>query len=164
MSNGIPKNATPEQRKALIEQEVKKRKEEQKTNVKADVAKFNGQAKPTTVKVAATPKKEETPVDKGWTTDKDIKGMKPAPSDDMLTVSDIARELKLDPKVARGKLRRHGFKGTHRATEGRWPKVKRDSAEHKELVAIITAKEDDEEKRAANADAKQTKKLAGDDA
>jgi O6-methylguanine-DNA--protein-cysteine methyltransferase len=52
---------------------------------------------------------------------------------DMLTVSDIARELGIDPKVARAKLRRTGAS----ATEGRWAKIKRDSKEHKDLIKLI---------------------------
>lgn len=60
------------------------------------------------------------------------------PDDDgMLSVSDIARELGLDPKAARSKLR----KARGKATEGRWPKVERDSKEFNELVAILSASE-----------------------
>lgn len=60
--------------------------------------------------------------------------------DDMLSVSDVARELGLDPKRARAKLRAKG----QAATEGRWPKVKRGSKKHQELVEFLTP--DDEEK------------------
>lgn len=52
-----------------------------------------------------------------------------------LTVSDIARELKLSPKIARGKLRKAGQK----AKVGRRPTYKRDSADHKRIVATLTA-------------------------
>lgn len=57
-----------------------------------------------------------------------------ASDDNMLSVSDVAREMGIDPKVARAKLRRMG----QAATEGRWAKVKRDSREHKALVAALT--------------------------
>lgn len=58
----------------------------------------------------------------------------------LLSISDIARDLEIEPKAARAKLRR--VKG--KAEEGRWPKVKRDSKEHKELVALLTANKEEE--------------------
>lgn len=58
----------------------------------------------------------------------------PQPKNDgLLSVSDIARELGIDPKVARAKLRRHGQK----ATEGRWPRVKPNSKEHKSMIDLM---------------------------
>lgn len=61
----------------------------------------------------------------------------------MLSISDIARACGIDPKVARGKLRKDGA----RAPEGRWTLVKKDSKEHKKLVELFTpdAESDDVE-------------------
>lgn len=66
--------------------------------------------------------------------DEAVKPKKPAADPNLLSVSDIARELGLDPKRARAKLRSKG----EGAVEGRWPKVKRDSKDHKALVALLT--------------------------
>lgn len=57
---------------------------------------------------------------------------------DELTISDIARELKLDPKRARAALRAAGKK----AVDGRWPTVKRDSKAHLDIVALLTTTDD----------------------
>lgn len=57
---------------------------------------------------------------------------------DELTISDIARELKLDPKRARATLRAAGKK----AVDGRWPTVKRDSKAHTDIVALLTTTDD----------------------
>lgn len=54
-------------------------------------------------------------------------------AEDSLTVVDVAVEEGLNPKVARAKLRRSGF----RSNEGRWPTVKRGSTEHKELIECL---------------------------
>lgn len=55
----------------------------------------------------------------------------PQPKDDgLLSVSDIAREIGIDPKVARAKLRRYGEK----AEDGRWPRVKPNSKDHKAMI------------------------------
>lgn len=56
---------------------------------------------------------------------------------DQLTVGDVARELGLDPKRARARLRASGAS----AVEGRWPKVQRGSKEHDALVATLSAAE-----------------------
>jgi hypothetical protein len=58
----------------------------------------------------------------------------------VLSVSDVAREQGVDPKAARAKLR----KVRGKAEDGRWAKVQRDSKEHAELIAIITADKDEE--------------------
>ena len=50
-----------------------------------------------------------------------------------LSVVQIAGELSINPKVARARLRRKGLV----ATNGRWVSVKRDSAEHKAIVATL---------------------------
>lgn len=111
-------------------------------------------AKPTKAtkpaKVPAPPKLEETPAPKP----QKLKGAKfntagldakqadelrteatkvGATEDGLLSVSDIARELGIDPKLARSRLRKHRGK----AQDGRWPKVARDSVEHKEIVALM---------------------------
>lgn len=72
--------------------------------------------------------------------DKTVAGKKPEDAD-MLSVSDVARELGLDPKRARAKLRALG----QSATEGRWPKVKRGSKKHQELVDLLTPEEESED-------------------
>jgi hypothetical protein len=69
------------------------------------------------------------------------KAEKKADDPDMVSVSDIARELGLDPKRARAKLRAAG----QAATEGRWPKVKRGSKKYQELVAMLSPEPADEE-------------------
>ena len=58
----------------------------------------------------------------------------PQPKNDgLLSVSDIAREIGIDPKVARAKLRRYGEK----PEDGRWPRVKPNSKEHKQLIETM---------------------------
>ena len=58
----------------------------------------------------------------------------PQPKNDgLLSVSDIAREIGIDPKVARAKLRRNGEK----PEDGRWPRVKPNSKEHKKLIELM---------------------------
>ena len=54
-------------------------------------------------------------------------------SDYTITVVDVAEEHNIDPKVARAKLRRKGLK----SNEGRWPRFKRDSAEHKDMIKLL---------------------------
>lgn len=66
--------------------------------------------------------------------DESVKPKKKEVDPNLLSVSDVARELGLDPKRARAKLRSAG----QSSNEGRWSKVKRDSKEHKELVAMLT--------------------------
>lgn len=70
---------------------------------------------------------------------------KKAKDPNVLTVSDVARELNIEPKVARARLRRVGWNGNNRATEGRWPTVAKDGPEHKALKALLVkAGEDDD--------------------
>lgn len=61
------------------------------------------------------------------------KKKKPAKDPNLLSVSDIARELNIDPKRARARLRASG----KAAADGRWPLVLRGSNEHANLAAII---------------------------
>lgn len=68
------------------------------------------------------------------------KGKKPD-DPDMMSVSDVARSLGLDPKRARAKLRASGMA----ATEGRWEKVKRGSKKYQELVALLAPPDEPEE-------------------
>lgn len=75
--------------------------------------------------------------------DKTVAGKK-AEDADMLSVSDVAREAGLDPKRARAKLRAAEHPPVA-ATEGRYPKVKRDSKTHKALVAFFKPEEPDDE-------------------
>lgn len=88
--------------------------------------------------------------------DEAVKPKKKAKDPNMLSVSQVAQELGLDPKRARAKLRASG----QAATEGRWALVKRDSAEHRALVAILkpkvdkgAASKDDEESEGDESDA-----------
>lgn len=53
--------------------------------------------------------------------------------DGLITISEIAEGINMDPKVARAKLRRKGMK----SNEGRWSKIKKDSKEHKDLVDLL---------------------------
>lgn len=60
---------------------------------------------------------------------------KPEPTRDPndLSVADVARELGLNPKVVRAKLRRHNI----RAKDGRHARVMRGSPDHVNLLAIL---------------------------
>lgn len=69
--------------------------------------------------------------------DKAVAPKKPVKDPDMLTVGDVARELGVDPKRARARLRASGKS----AVEGRWPKVRRGTPEHDALIAALSAKE-----------------------
>lgn len=99
-----------------------------------------------------TPAKVEEPkkVDSAKS-DKPAKATKPAKDANALSVSDIAKELGIEPKVARARLRKDGT----RATDGRWPTVVRDSAEHKALVAkLAKVGADDAKAKAAKVEKK----------
>lgn len=61
------------------------------------------------------------------------KATKPAKDPNFLSVSDIARELGIDPKRARARLRASG----KAAADGRWPLVARGSEEHVAMSGII---------------------------
>lgn len=80
--------------------------------------------------------KADKELDKGVADAKKPKKKEKDPN--MLSVSDVARELGLDPKRARAKLRASG----QAANEGRWPLVKRDSDEHEALIAILKPAEE----------------------
>lgn len=57
-----------------------------------------------------------------------------------LTVVDVAHSLKLDPKIARAKLRRAGMS----ATEGRYPTMAKGSRAHTQILAILKGANDEE--------------------
>ncbi len=60
----------------------------------------------------------------------------PADGDDddgMISVADVARELKINPKVARAKLRRRG----QTSSDGRWGRFMRGSPDHKAIVKVL---------------------------
>lgn len=76
--------------------------------------------------------------------DEAVKPKKPAKDPNMLSVSDVARELGIDPKRARARLRASGGS----AVEGRWPKVLRGSKEHDALVGALSATESREADKA----------------
>jgi len=89
----------------------------------------------------------ETPADdaqgdaQGATSDDDAKkgdadSASDAPEVETFSVSDIARGLDLEPKVARARLRAVDFKGKH-GIEGRYPKAAKDTDLYNELVKII---------------------------
>lgn len=54
-------------------------------------------------------------------------------NDNELTIVDIAEEINMNPKVARAKLRRANL----HSNEGRWPKIKKGSSEHKDMIALL---------------------------
>lgn len=56
---------------------------------------------------------------------------------EVLTVVEIAEELDMNPKVARGRLRRAGLK----AVDRRWPTVKRHSSEYNRIVGALVSEE-----------------------
>jgi hypothetical protein len=117
-------------RKKQIEEVMTKKKKAQVDNPSPPAdpkpdgkAKPDGKTKPETTTPAKKPEKKE---------------------DDMLSVSDVCRELGIDPKRGRAKLRAAG----QAATEGRWPKVKRGSKKWQELIALLQpepSEGDDEE-------------------
>jgi hypothetical protein len=93
---------------------------------------------------AAKAKAKDKPADPPPPAAKPKKEPKKAKDESMLSVSDIAREMKLEPKNVRAKLRSAadvGPFGFDRAPDGRWPLVERDSKEHKAIVALLTPAE-----------------------
>lgn len=74
-------------------------------------------------------------------TDANVKPKKAAKDPSMISVSQIATDLGLDPKRARAKLRalveKDELPDGLEVTEGRWPLVKRDSKQHKQLIAAL---------------------------
>lgn len=54
-------------------------------------------------------------------------------NDNIITVASVAKELGMNPKVARAKLRRAGMK----ANEGRWAPMKKNGPEHKDLIKLL---------------------------
>lgn len=56
-----------------------------------------------------------------------------------LSVADVAREMGINPKVARAKLRRHNI----RAKDGRHARVMRDTPAYHALVAMLAPKKAD---------------------
>lgn len=78
------------------------------------------------------------------------KAAKPAKDPNFLSVSDIARELNIDPKRARARLRASG----RAAAEGRWPLVTRGSEEH---VALSTIIKGDDKSSSADAETESDK-------
>lgn len=78
-------------------------------------------------------KELDASVTKASVAKKKEKKEKPAKDPNMMSVSDIARELGIDPKRARARLRASG----KAAADGRWPLVARDSSEHVAMSGII---------------------------
>lgn len=129
------KPLTDEERKQAIEEFARKKRESAKADAPAPV-------KPTKPPPTKIPKEKNLVNPKAKADEELDESVKPKPKKErdasMLTVSEIAAELGVDPKRARARLRSAGKS----AVEGRWPTAKRDSKEHKELAAII--KPDDE--------------------
>lgn len=57
----------------------------------------------------------------------------PTPAAEELSVAEVAREMGINPKVARAKLRRHNI----RAKDGRHARVMRDTPAYAALVALL---------------------------
>lgn len=100
------------------------------------------------VEAATTKRKEQKAKDKVAEAQTTAKKSK---DPNALTVSDVAKEVGIEPKVARARLRRHGFLGSTRATDGRWPTVVRGSDEHKALRDLLAA----DDKKAAEGETKE---------
>lgn len=168
----IPKNASKEERKAAIDEVVKKKKAEQGTippgskEARKAEATAPGVVKPSKAdrkvkipkelnkgRVDNTDTVTEPAIKKGADAELDanVKPKKKEAADpNLLTVSDVARELGIDPKAARAKLRRDGS----RAPDGRWPKVTKGSKEYADLVARLQGDDDD-----SNEDAKDEEEV-----
>jgi hypothetical protein len=59
--------------------------------------------------------------------------------EEMLTVSGVAREHGVDPKVARAALRAAGMK----SKDGRWPTFRRGSLTHRKVLGAIVGESPD---------------------
>jgi len=159
----LPVNASRADRQRAIDEAVKRKKdapakggvEEKRENAtKPGIVKPSKPERPTKIPKKLNEVKDD---DTDTVTEGDIrdrldeetdevvveKPKKPAKDPSMLTVGDVARELGIDPKRARARLRAAGQK----ANEGRWPKVKRGSKEYDALVVALSPDEgpDDED-------------------
>lgn len=59
------------------------------------------------------------------------------PAKKSMTVVQIAGAMKIDPKVARAKLRRNRDKISIAPENGRWPMVLEGSKQHNEIVSLL---------------------------
>lgn len=165
----IPKSASKEERKAAIDAVVQAKKAAAAPGSKEarkQEATSEGVVKPSKPERKVKIPKElnkgrvdntdtvtEAAVKKGADAELDanVKPKKKEAADpNLLTVSDVARELGIDPKAARAKLRRDGS----RAPDGRWPKVTKGSKEYADLVARLQGDDDD-----SNEDAKDEEEV-----
>ena len=83
-----------------------------------------------------TPAKKKKPTAKKTAKKKKPSGKKRGPqpkNDGKLSVSDVAKAMDMDPKVARAKLRRYG----QTAVDGRWPRFTPGSKEHKAMIDLL---------------------------
>lgn len=168
----IPANASKEARaKAIAEAAAaKKAKDVPATPVAKDAPKTPAEAESikraktdamVNARVAARKKDAEAKVDAKPEPKTEPKA-KPEPKKkekadpNLLSVSQVAQEIGIDPKQARAKLRRDGT----RAPDGRWPKVLRDSEEHTELVSFLNGEQDDADESKEKASKKLAKKGA----
>lgn len=153
----IPKQASKEDRAKAIAVAAAQKKPAVTTPAEAasnKAAKATAELKTRLAKPAppapVVPKKKAPAVDPQAGADEELdatvaaKPAKPAKDPNLLTVSDVARELGIDPKQARAKLRKDGS----RAPDGRWPKMKRDSTQHAELIAYLQGSDDETEPKA----------------
>lgn len=61
------------------------------------------------------------------------KKTEPATEKTLISVAELARELQIDPKLARAKLRRKGYK----SSEGHWPVMERGGKLFNEIKGIL---------------------------
>lgn len=165
----IPANATKEQRKAAIDEAAKKlQKAKPATPVAKDApaspaeAASNKKAKDdAALKARLASKKDAAPkADAKPEPTPDAKA-EPKPKKEkadpnLLSVSQVAQAIGMDPKQARAKLRKDGS----RAPDGRWPKVRKDSKEYHELVSFLHGEQDDADESKEKASKKLAKKGA----
>lgn len=120
--DGVVKPSKPE-RKTKIPRELNEtREDDTDTTTEGDVKEY------------AAKKKADKELDKGVADAKKPKRKEKDP--DMLSVSDVAREVGIDPKRARAKLRGIGKSASE--NEGRYSLVKRGSKEHHALRDLLT--------------------------
>lgn len=178
----IPANATKEQRAKAIEEaaKAKKAKESKQVAPGSKDARKEEATKEGVVKPSKPERKVKIPKDLNKTRvdntdtvtekptsaqdvqkgadkelDANVKPKKKEKADpNLLSVSDVARNIGMDPKQARAKLRRDGS----RAPDGRWPKVRIDSQEYQALVSFLQGEQDDEDESKEKASKKLAKK------
>jgi hypothetical protein len=122
---------TPKSKADWADMLVKNAKERRKNE------EFAQTSVPTTGAMAAGVTRDEKPAKKAKPAKeaKEDKKAKKEIREGEMSVSDVARECGIEPKVARARLRKDGT----RAPDGRWPTVVKGSPEHARLVALFKA-------------------------